>query len=76
MMARVFKKILRDAKSDRRLRWANDDGNGGRWFRLRRRPVVDELEGASAAITERGFLPSPRTVERGGPPSLLSGRRR
>jgi hypothetical protein len=39
-MTRIFKKILRDGRSDRRLRWADDDAD--RWFRLRRRSV-DEL---------------------------------
>ena len=56
MMARVFKKILRDAKSDRRLHWADNDAD--RWFRLRRRSV-DELEELPANLEGR-------QVERGG----------
>ena len=56
MMARVFKKILRDAKSDRRLHWADKDAD--RWFRLRRRSV-DELEELPANLEGR-------QVERGG----------
>ena len=56
MMTRVFKKITRDGRSDRRLHWADNDAD--RWFRLRRRSV-DELEELSANLDER-------RVERGG----------
>jgi len=56
MMTRVFKKITRDGRSDRRLHWADNDAD--RWFRLRRRSV-DELEELPANLEGR-------QVERGG----------
>jgi hypothetical protein len=49
-MVRVFKKILRDRRRDRRLYWADNDAD--RWFRLRRRPV-DEPEEPPAILDER-----------------------
>jgi hypothetical protein len=58
---RVFKKITRNVRPDRRLHWADNDAD--RWFRLRRRPV-DEPEEPPAILDER-------RDERGGSSSLF-----
>jgi hypothetical protein len=48
---RVFKKITRNVRPNRRLHWADDDGDGGRWLRLRRR--IDETEELPAILDEQ-----------------------
>jgi hypothetical protein len=60
---RVFKKITRNVRPDRRLHWADDDGDGGRWLRLRRR--LHETEEPPAILDEQ-------RDERGGSSSLFA----